>query len=244
MVQKSYDNTQQERKKMTKKIMVLFALGMIFSPLYAKKADADKFFYDKGFSDGKTEGMRIGYEKAKKEVLAKLKNRLTAIKAMEAGKYLSKKHKITAPQIYQVKKPDGSMSVLVKGCRLEGELTPEEIVLLPKAESNYAGISGANADSILPSTVETGSNKGVSNGVFMPGIDSNRYDKPALAGSMTNTVYKYLPNTAFYTKLLRSSGFPYTISNGGVNLKVRFSSEREAITFLKRYDLEPGRDVK
>ncbi len=231
---------------MKKEIIWLVALSVCSSTLYAKKADADKFFYDKGFNDGKTEGMRLGYDKAKKEIMAKLKNRLAAIKAMEAGKYLSKKHKITAPQIYQVKKPDGSMSVLVKGCRLEGELTPEEIVLLPKAENLYAsGVEGANAESLLPSTVDpVQGNKGVSNGVFMPGIDSNRYDKPAMASSMTNTVYKYLPNTEFYTKLLRSSGFPYTISNGGTNLKVRFSSEREAITFLKRYDLEPGRDVK
>jgi len=230
---------------MKKEIIWLVALSVCSSTLYAKKADADKFFYDKGFNDGKTEGMRLGYDKAKKELMAKLKSRLTAIKAMEAGKYLSKKHKITAPQIYQVKKPDGSMSVLVKGCRLEGELTPEEIVLLPKAGNLDADASAANAKSLLPSTVDpVQGTKGVSDGVFMPGIDSNRYDKPAMANSMTNTVYKYLPNTEFYTKLLRSSGFPYTISNGGTNLKVRFSSEREAITFLKRYDLEPGRDVK
>ena len=230
---------------MKKEIIWLIALGLCVNPLYAKKADADKFFYDKGFTDGKTEGMRLGYDKAKKELMAKLKSRLTAIKAMEAGKYLSKKHKITAPQIYQVKKPDGSMSVLVKGCRLEGELTPEEIVLLPKAGNLYADASTANAKSLLPSTVDpVQGTKGVSDGVFMPGIDSNRYDKPAMANSMTNTVYKYLPNTEFYTKLLRSSGFPYTMSNGGTNLKVRFSSEREAIIFLKRYDLEPGRDVK
>jgi len=226
-------------------IVLIVALSLGTNSLYAKKADADKFFYDKGFTDGKKEGMRLGYEKAKKEVLAKLKGRLKAIKAMEAGKYLSKKHKITAPQIYQVKKPDGSMSVLVKGCRLEGELTPEEIVLLPKAEDAYAGLSGANAGSLLPSTVDpVQGTAGVSDGVFMPGVDANRYDKPQLASSMTSTVYKYLPNTEFYTKLLRSSGFPYTISNGGTNLKVRFSSEREAIIFLKRYDLEPGRDVK
>lgn len=230
---------------MKKRIVIALGICCLATSLYAKKADADKFFYDKGFSDGKTEGIRIGYEKAKKEMLLKLKSRLKAIKAMEAGKYLSKKHKITAPQIYQVKKPDGSLSVLVKGCRLEGELTPEEIVLLPKAQESYMGMSGANANSLLPSTVDTNSaNRGVSDGVFMPGVDANRYDKPQLASSMTNTVYKYLPNTEFYTKLLRTSGFPYTISNGGVNLKVRFSSEREAITFLRRYDLEPGRDVK
>lgn len=230
---------------MKRKVVWLLALCMCASPLYAKKADADKFFYEKGFTDGKKEGLRLGYEKAKKEVLSKLKSRLTAIKAMEAGKYLSKKHKITAPQIYQVKKPDGSMSVLVKGCRLEGELTPEEIVLLPKAENIYGDTSGSNADSLLPSTVDpVQGTAGVSNGVFMPGIDANRYDKPALASNMTNTVYKYLPNTEFYTKLLRSSGFPYTMSNGGTNLKVRFSSQQEALTFLKRYDLEPGRDVK
>jgi len=232
-----------------KQKMIVWGLVIAVSQttLYAKKPDADKFFYDKGFSDGKTEGMRLGYEKAKKEVLKKLKSRLKAIKAMEAGKYLSKKHKITAPQIYQVKKADGSLSVLVKGCRLEGELTPEEIVLLPKANGPY-GAGGdvvANADSLLPSTVQPApESRGVSNGVFLPGIDSNRYDKPQLANSMTDTVYKYLPNTEFYTKLLRTSGFPYTMSNGGTNLKVRFSSEREAIIFLKRYDLEPGRDVK
>jgi len=232
---------------MKKRTLFVLAVLVASTTVEAKKPDADKFFYDKGFTDGKVEGMRLGYEKAKKEVLGKLKSRLKAIKAMEAGKYLSRKHKITAPQIYQVKKPDGSLSVLVKGCRLEGELTPEEIVLLPKATSQYGGEgdSIANADSLLPSTVSPAPHsKGVSNGVFVPGVDASRYDKPQLASSMISTVYKYLPNTEFYTKLLRTSGFPYTISNGGTNLKVRFSSENEAITFLRRYDLEPGRDVK
>jgi len=229
---------------MKTKIMVMLALLAVGTLAHAKKPDADKFFYDKGFSDGKAEGLRIGYEKAKKEVLQKLKSRLKAIKAMEAGKYLSRKHKITAPQIYQIRRDDGSLSVLVKGCRLEGELTPEEIVLLPKAEGVYGAVSdGANVGSLLPSTINP-SVTGASNGVFIPGIDTSSYDKPQLANSATNTVYKYLPNTVFYTKLLRTSGFPYTISNAGSNLKVRFASEREAIIFLQRYDLEPGRDVK
>jgi len=212
--------------------------------LHAQKPDADKFFYDKGFHDGKVEGMRLGYEKAKTEILKKLKSRLSAIKAMEVGKYLSRKHKITAPQIYQIRKTDGSLSVQVKGCRLEGELSPEEIVLLPKSDTPFYD-NTPNANRLLSSSSDREqSQTGVSNGVFLPGIDSTRFNKPKMATSMTDSVYKYLPNTEFYVKLLRSAGFPFTISNGGTNLKVRFASEYEAITFLKRYDLEPGRDMK
>jgi hypothetical protein len=188
--------------------------------------------------------MRLGYEKAKKEVLKKLKSRLNAIKAMEAGKYLSKKHKITAPQVYQVRKADGSLSVQVKGCRLEGELTPEEIVLLPKSESGYSD-NTPNAESLYPSTLGAGGREqGISNGVFVPGIDSSAYSRPQMATRMTDTVYKYLPNTQFYVRLLRSSGYPFTITNGGTNVKVRFGSEQEALRFLRHYDLEPGRDAK
>ena len=222
------------------KLLVLSAF--IVSVLYAQKPDADKFFYDKGYKDGKVQGMRLGYDKAKKEIMRKLKSRLASIKAMEAGKYLSRKHKITAPQIYQVRKADGSLSVRVKGCRLEGELTPEEIMMLPSYGERMD--STANANALLPSTMDTGDQTGVSNGVFLPGIDPTRQSKPQMASSMTGAVYKYLPNTEFYTRLLRTSGFPFTITNGGTNIKVRFESEYQAITFMKRYDLEPGRDVK
>ena len=228
--------------------MKIYIIGMVWllsvGGSYAQKPDADKFFYDKGFKDGKVEGMRIGYERAKKEVLKKLKSRLNAIKAMEAGKYLSKKHKITAPQIYQVRKADGSLSVMVKGCRLEGELTPEEIVLLPTSEAAY-GDNTPQAEGLFPSTLDASRKEhGVSNSVFLPGVDATSYSTPQMATRMTDTVYKYLPNTKFYVRLLRSSGYPFTITHGGTNVKVRFSSEQEALTFLRRYDLEPGRDVK
>jgi len=226
---------------MKNKFLLLAILVSVSQLSYADKPDADKFFYDKGFKDGKTEGMRVGYAKARKEIMSKLKSRLSAIKAMEAGKYLSKKHKITAPQIYQLRKADGSLSIQVKGCRLEGELTPEEIVMLPKYDNPMSDIG--NARGLLPSTTN-GSTQGVSNGVFLPGIDTSNAQTPHMASSMTNTVYKYLPNTEFYIKLLRTSGFPFTVTNGGTNLKIRFGSEHEALTFLSRYDLKPGRDAK
>jgi len=221
--------------------MITLFLGS--SSLYAQKPDADTFFYNKGFSDGKAEGMRLGYAKAKKEIMKKLKSRLRTIKAMEAGKYLSKKHKITAPQIYQVRNSDGSLSVQVKGCRLEGELTTEEIVLLPKVEEGY--ISDAPARNLVSSTsMPKEKSVGLSDGVFMPGIDAAQYTKPTMASNVTQAVYKYLPNTSFYVNLLRTSGFPFTVTNGGSHLKVRFSSSSEAIGFLRRYELQPGRDMK
>lgn len=226
------------------KLIKIIGLASFFTVLclHADKPDADKFFYDQGFNDGKIEGIRLGYKKAEKELLKKLKSRIDAIKAMEAGKYLSRKHKITAPQIYQVRKPDGSLSIQVRGCRLEGELTPEEIMLLPKSSSPYSQ-STQEARGGVSESSSSKNGAGMSNGVFLPGIDTAQYDKPTMAVNVTDTVYKYLPNTDFYVNELRISGFPFTVTNGGVNLKVRFSSEQEAVIFMRRYGLEPGRDL-
>lgn len=240
MVIEILNKKEYDMNRIAKLLLISAFIGNV---LYAQKPDSDKFFYDKGYRDGKVQGMRIGYDKAKKEIMRKLKSRLTSIKAMEAGKYLSRKHRITAPQIYQVRRADGSLSVQIKGCRLEAELTPEEIMLLPSYTEYADKIS--NAGGLLPSSVDVENDqKGVSDGVFLPGIDSTRQSNPKMASSMIGAVYKYLPNTEFYIRLLRTSGFPFTITNGGINIKVRFESEHQAITFMKRYALEPGRDVK
>jgi hypothetical protein len=213
--------------------------------LYANP-DADQFFYDKGFADGKKEGLRMGYAKAKKEMMKKLKRRVSSIKAMEAGKYLSRKHKITAPEIYQIRNPDGTLSIKVKGCRLEKELTLEEIVRLPNSPEGAWDNEAISSDTHMPAQVSSMSHgqTGVSNGVFVPGIDSSRHATPRLVSSATNTHYVYLPNTEFYIGILRMSDVVFTITNGGERIKVRFDSNQQRENFLLRYGLEPGRDVR
>jgi len=231
---------------MIKKIsFVTLIISLACSMLYAKP-DPDKFFYDKGFSDGKKEGLRLGYDKAKKEILKKLKKRITAIKAMEAGKYLSKKHKITAPEIYQVKKADGTLAVKVRGCRLEGELTPEEIIQLPSAPSSYTLEGSIQSNTSSPAHMNSNYQqpKGISNGVFSAGIDSYGQEPAKLASKLNGVVYSYFPNTEFYVGILRVSSLPFTVANGGENLKVRFESYRDRDNFIIKYELEAGRDVK
>jgi len=217
---------------MKKTILILVGFGV----LYAGPTDTDSadYYYNKGYSEGKIVGYRKGFEAGKKEALKQLKRRLNEIKAMEAGKYLVKEHKITAPKLYQVKQEDGSIKVVVKGCQLEKELTPEEIMMLPKV-NNIVG-----SDALSYSTKND--KKAISDSVYLPGVDT-KSEIPHSPDEANRVTYLYLPNTEYYKKLLDSAGKPYAISYDG-KIKVLFESNRDKNIFVKEYDLNPGEDYK
>ena len=195
----------------------------------------ESFFYNKGFADGVTSGERSGYKKAMKHATASLNKYKRKIKALEAGKYLSKRHKITPPRLYQQRGKDGSISVVVKGCAIEKQLSPSEILLLPQT-NDYSNTLSRNRP-----TYSTEQKKIISDNVFLPGIDT-RNERPSLAGAEIKVVYKFFPDTGFYRKLFSASGKPYSVISGD-KIKVIFKSKREADSFCIRHNLQEGRDV-
>lgn len=214
-------------KKTTIVMITIVALG---SSLYA---DSSEFYFEKGYKQGKSVGYKKGFEAGKKYFLKQLKKRMASIRAMEAGKYLIKQYKITAPKVFQKKLRDGSIKVVVEGCKLEKELTPEEIMTLPTMPNDY---KSSNTYEYNPNTNQ----KAVSNSVYLPGVDSNE-EIPHGTEEVNNATYLVLPNTTYYKKLLDKEGKPYAIDNNG-KIKVLFENNREKQLFIHNYELHAGED--
>lgn len=198
----------------------------------------ERTFYNKGFKDGKEIGMREGYDKARKDMLKILRRYASKIKAYEAGKYLSKKGKVTPPRVYQ-KRSGSRVEVVVKGCEIRGVLKPSDLLKLPEYE-------GGDTDAVYTSTTPATDNPSdpqMSDGVFLNGIDSNTHiAKPTQSLKQTNTIV--LPDTKFYRDLLRTSGTLFSIQNGGGGLRAVFKNAREKNSFIQNFGLEYGKDYR
>lgn len=193
----------------------------------------EQFFYTKGLRDGIEKGYKQGYEEAL--AFAKKQMRLYSdkIKALEAGKYLKEYGgKITNPEVYQVKNGN-SVNVIVRGCRIEKQLSPDEIIDLPHypidANCNntfkYHNVEG-DTNPIFNTNVNTGNSADVlsrdGNG-FYSQRSSNPYSN--------NNSYYYLDNTSTLRNQLDILNYTYTIEDN--KIKVIFSNENERSTFLK-----------
>jgi len=195
----------------------------------------EKFFYNKGVSDGIEEGRRMGYSDAMKDAERSIKKYKKYIKALEAGKYLSKKSKITPPRIYQERR-NGRVSVVVKGCNIEGELSPHDILMFPSMDDGGSGGSSSGY-----SSSETKSAP-VSDSVFLAGVD-RRKSKPTPTGSLKKATFKTFEDTSFYRKLFRNTGLPFSIMSDK-KIRVMFRSNKEAESFIRRHGLTQGKDYR
>lgn len=215
-------------------LMITFLLGMKLA--YAdptpkeilENKELESFFYNKGYNDGLRDGVKKGAKKAFEKATRTMGKYEKKIKAMEMGKYLFKKQKITPPRLYQVQKADGSISVVVKGCKLEKQLSPNEILMLPSTENTR----GARQE-----VVERGGDgtSPVSDSIHLPGVDT-KVSIPTLSGSNASLVYRFYADSTFYRDLFRVAGKPYSIV-GGNKIKVIFKSEDTARRFNLRYKL-------
>jgi len=196
----------------------------------------EKFFYNKGVTDGFAEGKRVGYEEAMKDAKASLDKYSNYIKSLESGKYLSQKGKITPPRIYQEKRADGSISVVVRGCNIEGELSPKDILMFPvtdsHSESDASSIGSPSGKPVMPS-----------DSVYLAGVDYSKKSKPTDGMSAKKTTFKTFVDNEFYRKLFRGAGLAFSIQPNS-KIRVMFSSNDEADRFVNRHGLIEGKDYK
>jgi len=197
-------------------------------------------YYKKGLEAGAKSGYKKGFTDGLE--LAKKRVRLYAdkIKANESGKYLKEYGgKVTNPEIYQIR--DGnSINVVVKGCKIEKQLTPDEIIdleLYPidgdEMKFKYYNMNKDNValfDEQNPTSMN--SSGGVTNSVDVFENDNMGYmrDRPSLNNS--NTKYIYLPNSNNLRTKLTNLNYTYTIEND--KIKVIYGSEREKDLLLKQ----------
>jgi hypothetical protein len=214
---------------------LILSVALIATMGYADNgSDSSDYYFGMGYKKGKIVGYRKGFEAGKKEALKELNKRFAEIKAMEAGKYLVKQYKITAPKVFQKKMSDGSIKVVIDGCKLEKELTPEEIMLLPKMPNGYKVSSSYGGYN--PSV----SQKAISDSVYLPGVDTED-NIPHGTEEVNDITYLILPNTEYYKKLLDKAGKPFSISADG-KIRVLFQNHRDKMLFINHYELKAGED--
>ncbi|KAB7891292.1 hypothetical protein [Poseidonibacter ostreae] len=189
-------------------------------------------YYKKGLKAGASEGYQRGFEQGLE--LAKKRIRLYAqkIKANENGKYLKEYGgKITNPEIYQIR--DGSnISVIVKGCKIEKQLTPDEIIdleLYPMDGDNKK-FKYYNVDKNNTSLFDE-QNPTVSNSADIFSNDNMGYKKSRPSVNNDKSDYIYLPNSSNLRAKLTNLNYSFAIEND--RIKVIYGSIREKDLLLK-----------
>jgi hypothetical protein len=230
-------------RKTTKLSLAFLLSGLLAGTAFAVDEESIKnyntehlnqFYYTKGFKEGVENGYKEGYKEALEFSKKQLRLYKDKIKALESGKYL-KEHsgKITNPEIYQVKNGD-TIKVIVRGCRIEKQLTPDEIIDLPHypidANCNnkfeYHNVEGENKP-IFNSDL-----KGVTNSVDVMGRDGNGFYSDRASNPYTNeNSYYYLENTSTLRKQLDVLNYTYAIEDN--KIKVIFGNENERKSFLE-----------
>jgi len=216
--------------------------AVIGNPGALKETQVERHFFRKGKKVGYKLGYNAGYAagiKFAKKRLDKYKGRVAA---MEAGKYLSRRAKITPPRLYQKTTPDG-VKVVVGGCKIEKQLTTKEILSLPVYDGQEEGAREYKASRKTPdysNPYMEGNKNVISNGIYLPGVDPAPKES-SLGGDEVSMVKKAFPDTEFYRTLFRRTGVMFSIVSGN-RINVTFRSERDAASFMARHELEPGVD--
>lgn len=230
-------------KKTTATLLIALAanLASADSTKLNTTKEIESFFYTKGYNDAKNKFYEKGYRDALKFAEKKLEEYRAKIKALEQGKYLLSKDKITYPEVYQTTDSKGNIKVVIGGCKIEKPLTPSDIVKLPVIDERVCGDYNAlHGDEVhyVDSGKDSENEPSVSNSVFLSERPS--VDLPKKTSDETKIEYRYFPNTQFYRNLLEKAGVIYSIY--GDKLKALFDSREEARRFCRLYRLKENKD--
>jgi hypothetical protein len=191
----------------------------------ASDSQINQFYYNKGYSDGKTIGYDKGYQKAIKDVLKVLQKYKTKMEAIESAKYLLREGKITYPQVFKVWK-NGGYKIIITPPKVEDKLSITDLVNVLTLNNN------TNYDSNDNSTNNTNTNVSSNDKSFH--IQNEQYYTKAplrRASSILNKTILYLPKTATIHQLLISSGKSFAETQK--SYEIFFNSESEKNNFCK-----------
>ena len=182
----------------------------------------ENFFYQTGYKKGYKMGYKRGYIEGYKQAVKDFKTILKAykddIRALELGKYLTKKGYITYPRLWRVVKGDGTIEYKITGCRIEKTRNLEDIIRNPFV------VPLVSQKRIKE--VKEASNRLVS----IP-------NTPLPQKGYTARVY-IIPLSSDKITLLNNLGIPYEVDSEKNEVKAIFFSKEEAINFCKRYKCE------
>jgi len=192
--------------------------------------DIEKFFYNQGVKESYNEAYKVGYQTAMKDALMALNRYKTLIQAREAGKYISSENKVTMPEVYSVKTHNG-LQIRIRGCRIEKELTAEDILRAPLVKASALG--NGSFDPYEKSNMKKKST--VTNSVSAVEDDIAKSEIPMLPGNETKRSKRVYDNTATMRQILDKNNILYSVSDK--NIIAVFSSNTSAEDFEKEYKL-------
>lgn len=188
-------------------------------------------YYKKGLADGSEKAYKEGFKSALLHAKKRLRLWENEISNFEKNKYLLEYDgKITNPEIYQSKFNMGEgVNVIVDGCKIEKQLTPDDIIdskfFTHKLEKdNYYNITSNTTDIF---------NNSVTNGVDIISRDKNGFneDRPSSPFG-TNKAYLYLAKNKTVLEKLNVLNYAFAIENN--RIKIILSSEKEKQQLLKK----------
>jgi len=195
-----------------------------------------KMFYEKGYKDGASKGYQEGYKLALQDARRKIKEYSDVIRAYENGKYLEGTDKITAPRVWQyISHDDGSTRVIVEGCKIQGKISPSDIVNLPIMPSIVKGGTQSRANNYLENEspyAYSSHNNEVTNSVSVirRDVDDFKDDNPSL--EFKDWGFAVVENNEYYINRLTRAKIPFTLASDNM-LKVIFRNENEQKLFYK-----------
>lgn len=182
-------------------------------------------YYKKGLKIGAEKAYKEGYIKGLMYADKKIRLWATKMKGNESGKYLKEyAGKIGSPNLYQTKHSSGEgVSVVVKGCVIEKQLTPDEIIDLTPYPIDAIGNEKIDYINAPNASKEVGHD--ISNSVAdLSNVSSFEESRPNNPYSSKKS-YLYLPKNKSIANKLNDLNYAYAVENNSI--KVVFNSERE-----------------
>lgn len=214
-------------------ITVAFSIQLMASednPRTGDIRDIEKFFYNQGVKESYNEAYAAGYTKAVKDSLMALKRYDQLIKAREAGKYLIAQDKLSSPEAYLIESENGGLEIKIRGCKIEKELTPADILKAPLANARMFDNNEIDAYGENKSNIDTASNS-----VVISKRDTIQSEVPILPGNETQRSKRVYNNTPTIRKALDANNVVYSISDK--KIRAIFSSSRTAEKFENEFKL-------
>ena len=223
---------------MNRKLNYLLVISLLGVSLHAEVKEyntehIEQFQYQQGFKDGARKAYKEGYRDALRFAKKQLRLWAKTIKAYEAGKYLKEyDKKITNPAIYQSKQGN-TVKVIVRGCRIERQLSPDEILELPMYPIDTTGNGKFDYTNMDASDVNIFDKDTFTNSGDIVARDGDGFYSSRPTNPFTNNAsFLYFPNTEQNRKKLTVLNYNYTIEDN--KIKVIFRSKEERQFFIQK----------
>lgn len=205
--------------------LLILSNSALFGESFKDLTDMQNFYYQKGYNESAEKFYKLGYEKAIRDMTAKLKIYKKNIDSYEAGKYYMSVNKITFPRVFKTKDSSGNYVIHIENPEVKEKLSLEDIFALPEIE-----LTNCNQNT----TFDNSTNGQLGNSVAMNSIYQSVNTTNGYITSPISQLKEFgivFPKTERIKKILDSATIKYAELPNGI--KAYFKNENEFKTFCK-----------